>query len=83
MLLTVVLQTVHLSTSSGVRDASRLVHMYCAMWGLLLKTMNFSFKVKEIFQMKQLLREIIDDENVNENSEAFIKNVKRGFNCFR
>lgn len=50
---------------------------------MLLKTLNFGFKVKEIIELKKSLEELIKSGNFDENCEDFVKNVKLGYISYK
>lgn len=49
----------------------------------MFKCVNFAFKVKEIKVLKRSLDDLLKTGGFDEQSDDFVKNVRRGYNSFR
>lgn len=74
---------IYLFTSEDVEEVSKLFNIHCTYWSMLLKSLNFAFKVKEIIALKDSIKEIMEMGEFDENSKDFVKNVRMGDTSFK
>lgn len=82
-ILSVIIQTINLFASQNVKTLSNLFNIYCSYWALILKTINFIYRFREISALKDSLHQLIITGEFDENADNFVKKVKQGYMAYR